>query len=99
MGSFTISVLWNDKGDKIKRNIMINDYSEGGLKMIDIDSFNRSLKAVWIKKCLDTENQEGWKSFFDLELRKYGGVVTLTGNPKNRHLYTQGIRSFYQRNS
>ena len=42
--------LWNGKGDKIKRNIMINDYSEGGLKMIDIASFNRSLKATWIKK-------------------------------------------------
>ena len=49
--------LWNDKGDKIKRNIMINDYPEGGLKIIDIDSFNRSLKAIWIKKYLDTENQ------------------------------------------
>ena len=31
--------LWNGKGDKIKRNVMINDYSEGGLKMIDIASF------------------------------------------------------------
>ena len=31
--------LWNDKGDKVKRHIMINDYSEGGLKMIDIASF------------------------------------------------------------
>ena len=72
--------LWNDKGDKIKRNIMINDYPEGGLKMIDIDSFDRSLKAVWIKKYLDTGNQGGWKSFFDLELRKYRGVVTLNGN-------------------
>ena len=38
--------LWNDKGGKIKRNIMINDYSEGGLKMIDITSFDRSLKAT-----------------------------------------------------
>ena len=64
------------KEAKIKRNIMINDYPEGGLKRIDIDSFNRSLKAIWIKKCLDTENQGGWKSFFDLEPRKYGGVVT-----------------------
>jgi len=38
---------------------MINDYPEEGLKMIDIDSrfFNRSLKAIWIKKYLDTENQ------------------------------------------
>lgn len=30
--------LWNDKGDKIKRNVMNNDYPEGGLKMIRIDS-------------------------------------------------------------
>ena len=48
--------LWNGKGDKIKRNIMISDYSEGGLKMIDIASFYRSLKATWIKKFLDKEN-------------------------------------------
>ena len=26
--------LWNGKGDKIKRNTMISDYSEGGLRMI-----------------------------------------------------------------
>ena len=72
--------LWNGKGDKIKRNIMINDYSEGGLKMIDIASFNRSLKATWIKKYLDKENCGSWKSFFDSELEKYGSEVTLTGN-------------------
>ena len=70
--------LWNDKGDKIKRNIMINDYSEGGLKMIDIASFNWSLKATWVKKYLDKENCESWKSFFDSELKKFGGEVTLT---------------------
>lgn len=72
--------LWNDKGDKIKRKVMINDYSEGGLKMIDIASFNRSLKATWIKRYLDKENCGQWKSFFDLELEKYGGEVILTGN-------------------
>ena len=44
--------LWNGKGDKIKRKIMINDYCEGGLKMIDFVSFNKSLKTTWIKKIL-----------------------------------------------
>ena len=43
---------------------MINDYDEGGLKMIDIVSFKRSLKAIWIKKYLDTENQGGMEKFF-----------------------------------
>ena len=53
--------LWNDKGDKIKRKIMINDYSEGGLKMIDIASFNKSLKAKWIQKYLGPESSSKWK--------------------------------------
>jgi len=26
--------LWNGKGDKLKRNVMINYYSQGGLKLI-----------------------------------------------------------------
>ena len=34
---------------------MINDYPEGGLKMIDIAPFNKSLKATWIKKYVDQE--------------------------------------------
>ena len=40
--------LWNRKGDKVKQKIMINDYPDGGLKMLDIASFNKSLKTVWV---------------------------------------------------
>ena len=32
--------LWNDRGDKIKRAVMINDYPNGGLKMLDVVSTN-----------------------------------------------------------
>ena len=38
--------LWNDKRDTIKSTAMISVYPEGGLKMIDITSFNKSLKAT-----------------------------------------------------
>ena len=94
------NLLWNDEGDKIKRNIMINDNSEGGLKMIDIASFNRSLKATWIKKYIDKENCGSWKSVFDSELEKYGGEVTLTGNliTKDSHNIIKVSDPFFQRN-
>ena len=59
---------------------MINDYPNGGLKMIDIQSFSKLLKITWIKKYLDTENQGKWKLFFDLELGTLGGKIALTGN-------------------
>ena len=74
------SFLWNGKGDKIKRDIIINDYPNGGLKMIDIQVFSKSLKVTWIKKYLDEGNQGKWKYFFDLELERHGGSIVLTSN-------------------
>ena len=47
--------LWDNKGDKIKRTEMINDCSKGGLKMIDIASFNQALKMKWVKSYLDDQ--------------------------------------------
>ena len=38
--------LWNNKGDKIKRSTIIQNYANGGLRMIDIASFNKALKTV-----------------------------------------------------
>jgi len=74
------SFLWDNKGDKIKRSVMINDYKNGGLKMVDIASFTKSLKTAWIKKYLDDSNHGKWKDFFELELRKYGGKLVFTCN-------------------
>ena len=28
---------------------MINDFKDGGLRMLDIESFNKALKCSWIK--------------------------------------------------
>ena len=80
INSLFYKFLWSDKVDKIKRNVMINDYPEGGIKMIDIISFNKSLKAVWVKKYLDNENCGHWKLFFDAELKKYGGKAIFRRN-------------------
>ena len=53
MNNIFFNFLWDGKGDKIKRDIMISDYENGRLKMIDIKLLNKALKAGWIKKYLD----------------------------------------------
>ena len=63
INSLLYDLLLDGKSDKIKRTEMINSYSKGGLKMIDIQSFNQSLKMKWIKGYLDDDNQAKWKSF------------------------------------
>ena len=44
---------------------MLNEYKDGGLKMLDIRSFNYALKSKWVKKYLDDDNQAKWKLSFD----------------------------------
>ena len=69
--------LWNGKGDKIKRDVVVRDYPDGGLKMLDIISFNKALKVVWIKKYLDENSKGKWKLFIDAELEPLGGPMVL----------------------
>ena len=42
--------LWDGKGDKIKRDIMISDYENESLKITDIKSFNKGLKVPLRRK-------------------------------------------------
>ena len=72
--------LWNGKKDKIKRSEMINDYEDGGLKMLNLKSFSRSLKFTWIQKYLNDESHEKWKVFIDYYLKQLGGKLIFSCN-------------------
>ena len=50
------SFLWKNKSDKIKRTLLISNYDHGGLKMVDLSAFNKSLKPTCIRKYLDISN-------------------------------------------
>ena len=61
---------------------MINDYSNGGLGMLDIQSFNYALKAKWVQKYMDPNNKGKWKLFLDFFLGKHDHKLLFTGNLK-----------------
>ena len=58
------SFIWNKKPDKIKRNIMCQDYINGGLRAPDPDILFKSLPLAWISRLLipDETTTEPWKS-------------------------------------
>lgn len=77
------SFLWNNKGDKIKRTILINSYDHGGLKMVDLASFNNLRLRGYIHvhcKYLDTSHHGRWKEFVKLDLEQYGGNLIFKRN-------------------
>jgi len=43
--------IWENKPHKIKKkNKLIGDKNEGGLKMPEFDSMNKALKASWVRR-------------------------------------------------
>ena len=52
--------------------------------MIDVQSFNKSLKIQWLKGYLDDNNRGKWKFFVDIDnyLEKHGGKLVFSANLK-----------------
>jgi hypothetical protein len=48
--SINYSFIWNGKPDKVKRLTLLGDYEKGGLNMVDINSYFKSLKVSWGKR-------------------------------------------------
>ena len=41
--------IWNDKPEKVNRQQICKDCLDGGLKMLDLEKFIKSLKLTWIR--------------------------------------------------
>ena len=58
--------LWNNKTHKVKKNIMIQEYANGGIKMVDYKEFITALKATWIRRILHSNAK--WTKLLGAEL-------------------------------
>ena len=52
--------VWDNKRPNIKHTTLVNDYSSGGLKDIDISSKFKSLSLNWLVRLFDN-NFHPWK--------------------------------------
>lgn len=48
--------LWNFIIDEIKRKQIAQEYSHGGLNIIDINNYIQGLKPSWIKRLMSGKN-------------------------------------------
>ena len=60
LNKIQINFLWNSKTPKIKHSTLIADYSEGGLKSVDIESKLKAMKLTRVKRLSDN-NDHPWK--------------------------------------
>ena len=62
--------LWKGT-DKMTRLSTINEYENGGLKMIDLESMIKSLRLAWLKRIFQCNNG-AWRSFLRFSLEPFG---------------------------
>ena len=69
--------IWAGKPPKIKRNTIIGEKKDGGLKMCDFKIMEKALKIAWIDRIQD-EPQASWKIIPNQFFHKNGGLAFLT---------------------
>ena len=58
-------LIWCKKTDKIKRQVIHQDYVDGGLSVPNMEVMAKSLKLAWISRFLSTDvlsRKENWKA-------------------------------------
>ena len=91
MNKLLFDFLWNGPA-KIKKNVVIKDYSEGGLRMVNIACFIQSLKCTWMRRMFLTNGK--WIStvehLFDL------GKIVNCGNHYPETLSEKTTNKFWK---
>ena len=65
--------LWNDKHDKIKRKQMVQNYENGGLKMVYVRCQLETFQSKWVNRLINTEDGT-WKITPQFCIDKYVNV-------------------------
>ena len=87
--------IWYGKRDKIKRSMLMNDYKNGGLKVIDPKSFCRYLKVIWIKRLVSSNGL--WQNLIKTILIDYGSDTIFSFKKKTVTRFTS-VRKRYNLN-
>ena len=61
--------LWEGKPDKISRKTICANYFDGGLKMVNIFNFEKSLKLSWVKR-MAKQDKADWYKLLQISIKK-----------------------------
>ena len=86
------SFLWDNKPDKIARNKIVQNYKNGGLKMIDLENFIDALKSSWVKRMLYQPTTKWAKIYSDM-LENNGNLFIFKCNLKSSNIDSLELKS------
>ena len=73
---YKFKFLWKSKRDKVKRAVIYQPFSHGGVNFPDIHNVVKSLRLSWIGRFLNCTN-ETWQAIPNSYFNKHGGLPFL----------------------
>lgn len=89
LNTLLYNFLWNSKNDTVKRDVVVQNYNSGGLKMVNVRAFSNSLKLSWVRRLIQTSAiwQIILRTFINTELLSTCGteyIKVCLSNCKNK---------------
>ena len=72
LNTLAFDFVWQNKPNKVKRDTIISDYEQGGLRMLDVECFIDAQKVMWVKRLIKPGNGS-WKSYPNLLMGMVAG--------------------------
>ena len=91
------SFLWRNKNDKIKRDVIYQPLSAGGLNFVNFRTMVKSLRLSWIGRIIgDADCNANWKAIPNYYFDKYGGLALLLQCNYNVKSLDLNLPTFYR---
>jgi len=77
--------LWKNKKDEVKRSVLYQPHSHGGLNFTNFHTVIKSLLLSWLGRFLNCTN-ESWQAIPNDFINRYGGPFLLKCNYDSKKL-------------
>uniref|UniRef100_A0A671TR16 Reverse transcriptase domain-containing protein n=1 Tax=Sparus aurata TaxID=8175 RepID=A0A671TR16_SPAAU len=88
--------LWEGKGVRIAREVMENEYEDGGLKLINLEKKKKALRVKMMTRYLRNRGDHTWKVFLKEAIDKCGGCGESGVFMKLKKGMLEGVSDFYK---
>ena len=87
--------LWKNKKDKIKREVLFQETSKGGLNFPNFATTVKALRLSWIGRLLNSPTTDAWTAIPNAFFEKYGGLNFLLKCNYHIKKLDKNLPSFY----
>ena len=84
--------------DRVKRNVMYQNYDDGGIRMTNYTLFVKTQRIMWLKRLIYGGKNISWKLYFDYCCESFGGRLVFLCDYVEVSMMNLKMTSFLFRN-